>query len=236
VNESTGGRLTAGILGGIVGAALTAMALVFAAPGLIGPRLVRDAIIRDPDILIAGTDALKAKQAVAALGPIRAALETPFASSWKGAANPDVTLTYFYDYACTYCRKSNPDIERLLAGDKGLRVVYRELPILGDDSVAAARVSLAASQGGKFGTFHDRLYALGRPSPQTIAQAANEVGVTPEAARAPAIEAEIQKNMQLANNLGATGTPVFVIGDSIINSAVGYDALKAAIDKARAPA
>ena len=77
-------------------------------------------------------------------------VERPFHSSWKGAAKPEVTLTYFYDYACGYCRQSNPDIERLLKEDKGLRVVYRELPILGPESVAAARVSLAASKAGRF--------------------------------------------------------------------------------------
>ena len=67
---------------------------------------------------------------------------------------------------------SNPDIERLMEEDKGLRVVYRELPILGPDSVAAARVSLAASKAGKFGQFHDALYAAGRPARDTIAAAA----------------------------------------------------------------
>ena len=89
--------------------------------------------------------------------PSARALETPFASSWKGAAKPDVMLVEFFDYACGYCRASNPHIERLLKEDKGLRVVYRELPILGPESVAAARVSLAASKAGRFRQFHDAL-------------------------------------------------------------------------------
>ena len=67
----------------------------------------------------------------------RAAIETPFASSWKGAAKPEVTLVEFFDYACPYCKASNPYVDRLLKEDPGLRVVYRELPILGPDSVTA---------------------------------------------------------------------------------------------------
>ena len=66
----------------------------------------------------------------------------PFASSWKGAAKPEVTLVEFFDYACPYCKASNPSVDRLMQEDKGLRVVYRELPILGPDSVAAAACRL----------------------------------------------------------------------------------------------
>ena len=225
--------MTAGIVGGLVGAVATALLLLAVVPQWLGPRIVREGLMRDPEVLVAGSDALKAKQAFEALTPIRAALETPFASSWKGASSPTVTMTYFYDYACGFCRKSNPDIERLLAEDKGLRVVYRELPILGPDSVAAARVALAASKAGKFAAYHDALYEEGRPTPQSISKVANGLDLTPAEAQDPAIDAEIRKNMQLAGQVGATGTPLFIIGNEVINSAAGYDTLKEAIGKAR---
>ena len=224
----------AAIGGGLIGSLTTAGLLLLAGPQLIGPKLVRDALINQPQILVDASDALRDGQYAPVLGANRAALETPFGSSWKGSAKPDVVMTYFYDYACGYCRKSNPDIERLVAEDKDLRVVYRELPILGPDSVAASRVALAASKGGKFGAFHDALYEAGRPSTETIALVANRLGITPDQARDPAIEAEIQKNMTLAGQLGATGTPLFVIGDKVINSAVGYNGLKEAVARARA--
>ena len=219
--------------GGLIGSLATAGILLLAAPQLIGPKLVRDALVSRPQILVEASDALRAGQYAPMLNANRAALETPFGSSWKGAAKPDVVMTYFYDYACGYCRKSNADIERLVAEDKGLRVVYRELPILGPDSVAASRAALAASKAGRFGVFHDALYAAGRPSTEAIAIAGSTAAITPEQARDPAIEAEIQKNLTLAGQLGATGTPLFVIGDTVINSAVGYDKLKAAIAAAR---
>ena len=224
----------AAIGGGLIGSLATAGLLLLAAPQLIGPQLVRDALVKQPQILVEASDALRDGQYAPVLAANRAALETPFGSSWKGSAKPDVVMTYFYDYACGYCRKSNPDIERLVAEDKGLRVVYRELPILGPDSVAASRAALAASKGGKFGAFHDGLFDAGRPSTESIALVANRIGVTPDQARDPAIEAEIQKNMTLAGQLGATGTPLFVIGDKVINSAAGYDALKRAIAETRA--
>ena len=225
--------LGAAIGGGVAGSVLTTALLFLAAPQWLGPRIVRAGLISEPQILEEGSDALRDQRAAKALTPIRAALEVPFYSSWEGAVRPDVTMTYFFDYACGYCRKSNPDIERLLKEDKGLRVVYRELPILGPDSVAAARVSLAASKAGRFGRYHDTLYDAGRPSPETVAIAGNAAQIKPEQARDPAIEAELQKNMQLAGQLGATGTPLFVIGDRVINAAVGYEKLKEAVAAAR---
>ena len=223
----------AAIGGGFVGAALTATGLVVAAPSLFGERMVRDALVSRPEIIVEAGEALRDKQYAETLRPIRASLERPFHSSWKGAEKPEVTLTYFYDYACGFCRTSNPDIERLLKEDKGLRVVYREFPILGPDSVAAARVSLAASKAGKFAQYHDALYAAGRPAPDTIALAAKSAGVPAQPVEDPAQEAELRANMTLASQLGATGTPLFIVGDRVINAAVGYEALKEAVEAAR---
>jgi len=232
-SQRNSGAWVPAIAGGVIGAALTGAVLVLAAPSLFGERLVRDALVAHPEMLVQASEALREQQYASTLAPIRASLERPFYSSWKGAAKPDVTLTYFFDYACGYCRQSNPDIERLLKEEKGLRVVYRELPILGPESVAAARVSLAASKAGKFGQYHDALYAAGRPGPDTIAVAARAAGVPTQVVDDPAQEAELRANMSLASQLGATGTPLFVVGNRVINAAVGYDALKEAVKAAR---
>jgi protein-disulfide isomerase len=191
-------------------------------------------MLADPKILSDTVDALRDAQYEPVLASNRAALETPFASSWKGAAKPDVTLVEFYDYACPYCKASNPAIDRLVEEDKGLRVVYRELPILGPDSVTAARLALQASKLGRFAKFHDTLWAAGRPASNTIAAASQAAGIAPEPAADAEIEAELKRNYQLAGQLGATGTPLFVVGNRVLNGAVGYDALKQAIDAARA--
>ena len=227
------GTLAAAIAGGIIGALLTAAILFFALPNVLSSRIVRQGLLADPKILSDAVDALRDAQYEPVLTAQRAALETPFGSSWKGAAKPDVTLVEFFDYACPYCKASNPTIDRLMQEDKGLRVVYRELPILGPDSVTAARLSLEASKLGRFAKFHDTLWATGRPAPDTNAAAAKAAGISPQPQEDPGIEAELKRNFQLAGQLGATGTPLFVIGNRVMNGAVGYETLKQAIDAAR---
>ena len=233
MTESKTSRWIPAIGGGIVGALLTSVLLVVAAPKLIGEKLVREAIVANPDILVEGSDALRDRQYAPTLAAQRTAIETPFYSSWKGSATPDVTLAYYYDYSCGYCRRSNPDIDRLLAEDKGLRIVYRELPILGPASLAAARVALAASKAGKFAVYHDTLNGAGNPTSETITRAAAAAGVSPQPQDAADQEAELKRNFQVAGQLGATGTPLFIVGGKVMNSAVGYDVLKAAISAAR---
>ena len=222
------------LAGGVVGAVLTAALLLVAAPQWFGGRIVRQALLADPQILVDTADALRDRQYQPTLKARRAALETPFGSSWKGAAKPDVVLVEFFDYACAYCRASNPHIEQLLREDKGLRVVYRELPILGPESVAAARLSLAASKAGRFSQFYDALFAAGRPGTETIAAATQAAGINPPPASSPDAEAELKRNFEMAGALGATGTPLFIVGDRVMNSAVGYAALKKAVTDARA--
>jgi protein-disulfide isomerase len=225
--------LAAAVAGGIVGSAATAGLLIYAAPHYLSSKIVRQGMLADPQILSDTVDALRDMQYAPVLSANRAAIETPFGSSWKGAAKPDVTLVEFFDYACPYCKASNPSVDRLLKEDKGLRVVYRELPILGPDSVIAARLSLEASGMGRFGQFHDALWEAGRPAPDTIAKAAQAAGISTEPQKDPAIEVELKRNFELAGRLGATGTPLFVVGDRVMNGAVGYETLKQAIAAAR---
>ena len=227
------GILGAAIGGGVVGSLLTAAALLFALPNVLSSKIVRQGLLNDPKILSDAVDALRDAQYAPVLAANRTALETPFGSSWRGSAKPDVTLVEFFDYACPYCKASNPVVDRLLKEDKDVRLVYRELPILGQDSVTAARLSLEASKLGRFAKFHDTLWAAGRPAPETNAAAAQAAGISPEPKQDPLIEAELKRNFQLAGELGATGTPLFVIGDRVLNGAVGYDALKDAIEIAR---
>src|SRR5206468_12412158 len=120
--------LAAAIMGGVIGSVLTSAALFLAAPAVLSSKIVRQGLLADPKILPDAVDALRDAQYAPVLAANRAALETPFGSSWKGAPKPQVTLIEFYDYACPYCKASNPTVDRLLSEDHGLRVVYRELP------------------------------------------------------------------------------------------------------------
>lgn len=216
--------LGAGLIGALVGGGAVAFS---------SRQSVRDYLLEHPEVLPEAMDRLREREAAKAVAANRAALETPFAGAWAGAADADVVLVEFFDYACGYCRKSNADIDRLLREDPKLKVVWREWPVLGPDSEAAARASLAAAQAGRFRAFYDALFAAGRPTPEALARAREAAGVGGDLSAAAA-DGELARNFQLARTIEATGTPTFVVGDRVLQGAVGYEALKAAISEARA--
>ncbi|MEA3033424.1 MAG: hypothetical protein QOH86_1440 [Sphingomonadales bacterium] len=219
------GALAAALLGALLGAGAMFV--------LSGP-IVRDYVLTHPELVPEAMQRLEANEALKAIEANRAAIETPFAGAWAGARDGDVTLVEFFDYACPYCHRSNADVDRLLAEDKKLKVVWREWPVLGPDSEAAAQASLAAAAAGRFKPFHDALFAAGRPGPDTIAKARQAAGLPVEGSAPADSQGELERNYRLANALKASGTPTFVVGDRILQGAVGYDALKQAIAEARA--
>jgi protein-disulfide isomerase len=224
----------AGAAGMLIGAAAVA-----GYHGLRGPdraateAIVRDYVLSHGEILPEAINRMQQRQAASSVARHRSALETPYHGGWAGAADGDVVLVEFFDYACPYCRLTNGDVARLLREDPRLKVVWRELPVLGPDSEAAARVSLAAARQGRFRAFHARMFALGRPTEAVVAAAVQETGVRREGESADG-RAELARNIELARAIGASGTPTFVVGDQILQGAVGYDALRAAIAAARA--
>ena len=224
------------LLAGAVGLLIGGGAIMLAQGGFGDARterIVHDYILENPEIIPEAMERLQQREAAAAIEPRRAQLETPYGNAWAGAADGDVVLVEFFDYACSFCRASNPVVERLVREDPRLKVVWRELPVLGPDSQEAAFVSLAAADQNRFRQFHDALFALGSASPATIAQAQRAVGVQP-AQSSDSHRQELQRNMELANLLRASGTPTFVVGDQVLHGAVGYERLKEAIEAARA--
>ena len=198
-------------------------------------KIVRNYLMTHPEVLPEAMAALQSRETKKLVDANRRQIETPFGMAWTGAKDGDVTLVQFFDYACGYCRAVLPDIDRLLIEDKKLKIVYRELPILGEASDIAARASLAvALQGGDYQTFHRALYALGRPDAQSINAAAARSGITVDGKGNDTIIGEIAANLNLQRQLQLTGTPSWVVGDTVLNGAVGYDELKQAIAKARA--
>lgn len=200
-------------------------------------QIVHDYILNHPEILPEAMERLNAKKMGETVNEHRSAIETPYGNAWEGAANGDVVLVEFFDYACGYCRAALPDIAKLVAGDPKLKVVYRELPILSEESTQAARVSMLAAKSGNYMAFHKALYGAGRITPQSILAAAKTAGLDAVQAQAAlndkSNDSEIASNIALAQKLQASGTPTFVVGDKVFNGAVGYDALKSAIDAAR---
>lgn len=229
----------AGLLGGAAVAATGVAALPGDDDRAKIEAIVRDYILAHPEIIPQAVQKLQEKRMGAVVRENRAALETPYGSAWEGAAQPDVVLVEFFDYACGYCRASLPVIDRLLAEDKGLRIVYRELPIIAQGSAQAARLSLSVARaGGDYAALHRAIYATGGVERDRLLAAAQKAGMSPAAAQAAiaskAHDEEIAGNIRLAQALEASGTPVFVVGDRVMPGAVGYEALKEAIAAARA--
>ena len=228
-------------IAGLIGIAIGGTAVALAGGGLGNPsrnrveKIVHDYVLANPEIIPQAMERLQSRQMAQAVDSNRAAFETPFGGAWAGNERGDVVLVEFFDYACGFCQKSNADIERLLRDDKNLKVVWRELPVLGPDSMTAAQASLGAARQGKFRQFYDRLFDAGRPTPAAIREARRAAGVA-AAPVSPDMQAEIDKNYQLARAINATGTPTFVVGNRVLQGAVGYEALKEAIGAARARA
>jgi protein-disulfide isomerase len=207
--------------------------------------IVRDYLIKNPDVMLEVLEAAKEKisneaqaQRTAALAERRREIfEDPNAPV---AGNPqgDVTLVEFFDYRCGYCKQVAPAIEALLGEDKKLRVVYKEFPVLGPESVTAARAALAARKQGKYEELHRALMTMkGQINEAAIFSAAKSAGIDVERLKrdmaAPEIDSMLQANHQLAAALDIRGTPGFVIGDEIVPGAVSIDALRQLIAAAR---
>jgi predicted DsbA family dithiol-disulfide isomerase len=225
--------LLAGIAGVLIGALGVSLYFNFRGGQTRSEAMVRDYILEHGEILPEAMDRYRARQAREAVLQNRQALERPYHAAWAGAADGDVVMVQFFDYACPYCHQVNGDVERLLREDPRLKVVWREYPVIGPASETAAIASMAAAEQGRWRQFHARMFALGRPTDAVLQQVLRETGVT-TSPPTDAMRTEVTRNTEMARAIGATGTPTFVIGDRVLQGAVGYDALKAAIAEARA--
>lgn len=208
--------------------------------------VVRDYLLKKPEVIIEALDALKTKQATQkrtrakkAVADHRAEIFSDPASPVGGNPTGDVTLVEFFDYRCGVCRRVHPIVAQLLRDDKNIRRVYKEWPILGPESVHIARAALAAREQGKYLEFHDALYEhRGRVEAKTLAVVAKKIGINFERLkrdmRSPDVSAALKRNYALAQRLELTGTPSFVLGDQVIGGGSDLDTMKALIAEARA--
>jgi len=159
-----------------------------------------------------------------------------------GNPNGDVTLVEFFDYSCGFCKKALPDMIALIKDDPNLKIVLKELPILGPGSVEAARIAVAVRMqdpaGEKYLAFHQELLAAPGPaSKERALTAAKDQGLDlsrlEQDVATDEVKATIGEDGKLAAALGIHGTPSYVVGDKVIVGAVGLAALKQKIEAAR---
>ncbi len=194
-------------------AALSVAAVMPAAPALAQDLSV-DAILNDP--------------------------QAPVAGNPKG----DVTIVAFLDYNCPFCKKSAPDLEKLVKTDGRIRLVYKDWPIITPASIHGAQLALAAKRQGKYEQVHHALMGIPgmRISKEKMTEAVQKSGVDMERLNADLkqhgteIQGLIQRNLDQADALGLTGTPVYLIGPFKASGALTYEQFRKAVADARAQA
>jgi protein-disulfide isomerase len=212
------------------------------------PALVREVLMNEPEIVMDAVKKLKEKQAEEAKQKSmesiaknkEALLNNPGAPSIGDTKTADVTLVEFFDYHCGYCRHLLPELTKLSKEDPKLRIVFKELPILSDDSTAAARAALAVHRiaKDKYFEFHTALMAHeGKYDEKSLLDIAKKLGINTEKLKAEIpkaeVTAELDKNRQLAEEIGIRGTPALIIGSELYPGAMPYDEMKKAVETAR---
>lgn len=208
--------------------------------------IVREYILANPQILVESLQLLEERERVAQIEAQRAAVAANVEDLTQDPSSPvlgnpdgDITVVEFFDYRCPYCRKVSPDLMEAVDKDGEIRLVMKEFPILGPDSVVASRAALAAVKQDRYREFHMALMtAAGELNEDNILLVAETSGLDVERLRADMqsedVRQQIRKTYLLAKGLQIGGTPAFVIGEEIVPGAVPIEQLLEIVARERA--
>jgi len=204
---------------------------------LTNPEVIQDAIV---ELERRQQEAQKTAQTSALKSERNILLHSP-RGNVVGNPSGDVTLVEFFDYNCGYCKRALADVRTMIKSDPKLRVVLKDFPVLGPESVEASRVSLAVKQqisGDKLFDYHTRVMETrGRVNGERALQVAKEMGLDMARLQKDIDHAEVraalQENMSLGDKLGLTGTPAFIIGEEVVAGAVGLEPLRKIVASTR---
>ena len=209
---------------------------------------VRDYLMENPEIIVDAMQNLEQRTQAAQQSEAQLALaayndELLHSTDSPVGGNPlgDVTMVEFFDYNCPYCRQVAPAMIDAESGDPNLKIVYKEFPILGPNSVFVAKAALAAARQDLYPEFHKAMMLISEPADESQVEiVAEQIGLDMQQLRTdmqdPAIEGEIQRNFGLAQALRINGTPGFVIGQEILRGATDLQTMQTLIANARNPA
>ncbi len=157
-------------------------------------------------------------------------------SPFIGPKDAEMVVVEFFDYNCGYCKRALPDIVKLQKEFPDVKIVFKEFPILSPESDLAARMALAANKQGKYFEFHSALMeAQGRVSEDRMKDIASGLGLDVDMMikdkDSAAITKIIEDTKTKGSAIGVRGTPAFVIGDKLVRGAVGFDQIKAEMEK-----
>lgn len=216
-----------------------------ASPSADIQTVIRDYILAHPEVLIELLQSAKRRQeerqkeaAQTYIKDHKKELQDDPDSPVLGNPQGDVTIVEFFDYRCPYCRQVDPLLRKLTEDDPKVRIVQKQLPILGPTSILAARAALAAKKQGKQPQLHDALITLKPDFDEAkILTTAQSLGLDTAKLKAdmasPDVEAEIVRSERLAKDLHLSGTPAFVVGSVLLPGATNLETLKSMVDDAR---
>jgi protein-disulfide isomerase len=208
--------------------------------------LAKEYLLDNPEVIVEAVRQMEARQQAAQENELTAVVAARQEDIFNDPASPvggnvagDVTLVEFFDYNCPYCRQAAPIMQQLQQEDGGVRIVFKEFPILGPGSRFAARAALASQKQGKYVAFHSAMMTYkGQISESSTLEIAAQVGLDVEQLKRdmadPAIEAEIRSNFELADALRISGTPTFVSGKQTTRGLVDLETMAQLIAAARA--
>jgi protein-disulfide isomerase len=209
-------------------------------------KIVRDYLLANPELLIEAMQELEKKQnarrqaaADRAIVEQRAQIFDDPDSPVGGNPKGDVTIVEFFDYHCGYCKQVQPVLTQVLSEDKQVRVIYKELPILSENSRYAALAALAAARQGKYVELHNALMEnRGQVTRERLTQLAATLKLDAKKLlkdmEDEKLGSQIDKNLDLARVLNVTGTPGFLIGKKLVPGAIDYSTMKRLVQEARA--
>jgi len=238
-------------VGAVVAARATAPARVTASPAAATvdakslDKRIHDYLMANPEVLVEAMKELERRedserdtQAQKGIVEHQKELLNDPDSPVSGNPGGDVTIVEFSDYQCPYCKRAYPAIKSVVAADGKVKLIYKDLPILGEASKIAALAALASRNQDKHEAFHNALMEFnGRLDRDRIMEIAKSVGIDTDKLQKdmedPKLKEIIERNLALASALGVRGTPAFVIGKQFVPGAVDADALKQLIEDAR---
>lgn len=209
---------------------------------------VRAYLMENPQVIMDAVQALEAQQAatqadrdaVMVAENADALLNDGF--SWVGG-NPegDVTVVEFLDYRCGYCRRAHDEVAELLESDGNIRIIVKELPILGEASLLSSQFAIAVKQiegDAAYKTAHDALITFtGDVSERALRRLSDSLGFDSDAVIArmesDEVAQEIAQTRELAQRLQINGTPTFVMGDQLVRGYVPLDGMRQIVSAER---
>ncbi len=208
--------------------------------------IIKDYLMENPKVIFDAVEIHQQREEEQQAARAQAAIQSKYEkliapeapSVGASAAEADVTIVEFFDYNCGYCKRALPAVQEIVKSDPKVRFVFKEMPILGETSKTASAWALAAAKQDKYFAYHVALMEFRGPKePEQLAKIAEDLGLDVEKMKedveSPEVHAEILADVELAREIGISGTPAFIFGQELVPGYIDKDSMQAKIAQYR---